>query len=169
MNKRKMDQQVTVIKLNHLKQETWRYSGKVLSRGPGWICIEAYFNREDLPFHGILLAKGDRFIEWYSSRCWYNIFEIHDRQDDHIKGWYCNVTLPAEIKEDQVSYADLALDLLIYPDGRQLALDEDEFLALKLDAITHSNAREALKRLEMLSSTGRLAQIFTDPAGFANL
>ena len=30
----------------------------------------------------------------------------------------------------QIRYVDLALDLLVFPDGRQLVLDEDEFEAL---------------------------------------
>jgi predicted RNA-binding protein associated with RNAse of E/G family len=159
-----MNKTITVIKLNHLRQETWRYSGRVLSREPERITIEAFFNRPDLPFHGILLAEGDRFVETYSTLCWYNIFEIHDRLDDHIKGWYCNVTLPAEINEDQVSYVDLALDLLVYPDGRQLVLDEDEFLALDLDADTQTKARDALKQLHSLVFSERLKQMFIDPA-----
>ncbi len=33
---------------------------------------------------------------------------------------------------DCLSYVDLALDLLVFPDGRQFVLDEDEFLKLDL-------------------------------------
>src|SRR5664279_4807262 len=108
-----MDNTVTVIKRNPQGQETWRYSGRILTQTGDTIILEAFFNRPDLPFHGIVLAEGDRFVETYFTHHWYNIFEIHDKLDGHIKGWYCNVALPAEIKESQVSYVDLALDLLV--------------------------------------------------------
>ena len=123
-------QPITVIKLNPAGQETWRYTGHVLQRQDGQVTLEALFNREDIPFHGILLGKGDRFVETYYADHWYNIFEIHDRADDRLKGWYCNVTKPAELSPDEVCYVDLALDLLVYPDGSYLILDEDEFSAV---------------------------------------
>ncbi len=63
-------EQVDVIKLNIEQQETWRYKGKVLDRTPGSILLEAYFNRPDKLFHGILLAEGDRFVEKYYSDRW---------------------------------------------------------------------------------------------------
>ena len=41
------------------------------------------------------LRRGDRFIETYYTDRWYNIFEIHAREDDRLKGWYCNIAKPA--------------------------------------------------------------------------
>jgi uncharacterized protein len=145
----KLDQ-VGVYKLNTEKQETWFYKGNVLNRTPDSILLEAFFNRPDKPFHGILLAEGDRFIEKYFSNRWYNIFEIHDRETDTLKGWYCNVTYPAVFEEGKVSYIDLALDLLVYPDGRQLVLDEDEFEDLHLNETDSKNARDALSELQQI-------------------
>ncbi len=139
---------ITVVKRNLEGEETFRYSGKVLERSPSHIMLEAYFNRPDLPFHGIVLGKGDRFVEMYYSERWYNIFEIHDRDDDHLKGWYCNIGFPAEIDEDTVSYIDLALDLLVYPDGRQLVLDEDEFTALPLPPHIREQGKASLMELQ---------------------
>jgi predicted RNA-binding protein associated with RNAse of E/G family len=145
-----MDSEVIVIKQNHLGQEVWRYSGKVLEKGLNSILLEAFFNRQDLPFHGMLLATGDRFIELYFSDRWYNIYEIHDRQDNHLKGWYCNVTYPAVFEDGFVTYRDLALDLLVFPDGRQLVLDEDEFAALQLPDPDRLQARTAIGQLQAM-------------------
>ena len=153
-----MNDTVTVIKLIPPDQEVWRYPGRVLARGEGLITIEAFFSKPDFPFHGLVLGKGDRFVETYFTQNWYNIFEMHDRQDDVLKGWYCNVARPAIIEKDQVSYVDLALDLLVYPDGRQLVLDEDEFLALPIDAATRTYARAALVELQCLASAGKLTR-----------
>jgi uncharacterized protein len=145
-----MSEAVVVIKLNTDGREVWRYSGQALQYWPGALLLEAYFNRDDFDFHGILFGRGDRFIEIYYSDRWYNIYELHDRDDDHLKGWYCNVSLPAEFHEGQVTYIDLALDLLVYPDGRQLVLDEDEFTELHLDEQTSMQAWAALKELKKI-------------------
>jgi hypothetical protein len=142
--------QVTVIKQNLEGRETWRYRGQILERGENYVLLEARFNREDTPFHVIVLKQGDRFIETFYSDRWYNIFEIHDREDDLLKGWYCNIGCPASLDGDRVSYIDLALDLLVFPDGRQLVLDEDEFQELPLTQEVRRKAWEALIELKEL-------------------
>lgn len=139
---------ITAIKRDPEGIETWRYTGRVLERSDGHVIFEALFNRDAMPFHGIGLKRGDRFVEtWYRER-WYNIFEIHDCDDDRLKGWYCNIGRTLEFKDDLVSYIDLALDLLVYPDGRQLELDFDEFEAMSLDAATREKALQALEDLK---------------------
>lgn len=138
---------ITVIKRNPQAEETWRYSGVVVRSFPGGITLQAEFNRDDIPFHGILLRRGDRFVETFYTNRWYNIFEIHDVDDDRIKGWYCNIGKPAVLNGDELSYIDLALDLLVYPDGRQLVLDEEEFEALGLDVETKEKALAALEEV----------------------
>jgi len=141
-------QAITVIKRDISGMETWRYEGQILERGEGEITIEARFNKGDTPFYEISLLRGDRFVETYYEDRWYNIFEIHDREDDRLKGWYCNIACPAVITDESISYIDLALDLLVYPDGRQIVLDEDEFDALPLSAEVRQMARRALAQLQ---------------------
>lgn len=140
---------ITVIKRNLAGEETWRYQGRVLARGPGFIRLEAHFNRPDLPFMGVTLRRGDRFVETFYTDRWYNVFEIHDRDDDRIKGWYCNIGRPAVLEApDRLSYVDLALDLWVAADGSLTVLDEEEFAALDLDAATRARARAALEELQ---------------------
>ncbi len=148
-----MPDEVVVIKRNLAGAETWRYTGRVLAHGAGWVRLEAFFNRADLPFHGLVLRRGDRFVETFYNDRGYNIFEMHAREDDTLKGWYCNVARPAELGEAVVSYVDLALDLLVFPDGRQLVLDEDEFAALELSPVDAAAARQALRELQALFAT----------------
>jgi predicted RNA-binding protein associated with RNAse of E/G family len=145
--------EILVRKLDVSRCETWRYSGRVIRRESNAVLLEAYFNRDDLPFHGIVLGRGDRFIEQFFTDRWYNIFEIHDRSDGHLKGWYCNVCLPAELDDHQVAYVDLALDLLVFPSGQQLILDEDEFAMLQIDDDTRLTARQALVELQQLMAS----------------
>ncbi len=156
--KSKPSEQVTIIKLNTQREETWRYPGQILARDDHSILLEAFFNRSDLPFHGIVLRENDRFIERYFDNRWYNIFEIHDKDDDHLKAWYCNVTTPAAFSPGKIAYVDLALDLFVYPDGKWLVLDEDEFTTLELPPATQKQARSALRNLIELAKTNGLRQ-----------
>ena len=143
---------ITIVKNNHLGEEVWRYSGRVLAESPNSILVEARFNRADLVFNGILLKENDRFVEFYSREKWFNIYEIYDRDDALLKAWYCNVTRPARWAKWVLCYDDLALDLLVYPSGHQLALDEDEFTGLNLFESEREQARQALEELKGLFS-----------------
>ncbi len=141
--------QITVIKRDLKGAETWRYTGRQLSYDGSLLILEAYFDRSDMPFQGTLLKRGDRFVERYYMTRWYNVFEIYDRDDRRLKGWYCNICRPAVIEgEGVISYVDLALDLWVTPDGQQAVLDEDEFTALNLDAAAQTQARAALAELQ---------------------
>lgn len=140
---------ITVIKNDHTGKEVWRYEGTVLERTPTRIRLEARFNRDDLVLDYITFRRGDRFIEEFYSDRWYNIFEVHDAADDHLKGWYCNFTRPAQLGEDTVSADDLALDLFVAPDGTMLALDREEFESLP---ISDRERREVLKALAELQA-----------------
>lgn len=139
---------LTVIKLDHEGRETWRYSGYLIEHTSHLITIEAFFDRADFEFHGVTLGFGDRFVETYYFDRWYNIFEIHDKEDDRLKGWYCNVSSPAKLQDHRIIYRDLALDLLVFPDGRQLVLDEDEFNNLQLNQNERQKAIAALTELQ---------------------
>ena len=154
---------ITVIKRNIAGQETWRYSGRVLKRTINAVILEALFNANDRSFLGIELKRGDRFVELYFSDRWYNIFQIHDRDDDALKGWYCNICQPAIFEsEDCLSFIDLALDLWVSPSGSQTVLDEDEFLALNLDEATKFKALGALDDLKTIFKSAKAFSISTE-------
>jgi protein associated with RNAse G/E len=102
-----------------------------------------------MPFMGITLKRGDRFMETFYTDRWYNIFEIYDRDDGALKGWYCNVSRPALFEGDNcLSYVDLALDLWVAADGTQTVLDEDEFAELELERDIRMKALAALEELK---------------------
>jgi protein associated with RNAse G/E len=110
--------------------------------------LEARFNRPDMPFQDTVFRQNDRFVETYYTDRWYNIYEIHDRDDDRIKGWYCNVGCPAVWDSpNTISYVDLALDLWVSPAGWMKFLDWDEYARLRLDAATRARVRGALYEL----------------------
>jgi hypothetical protein len=138
---------ITVLKKNIAGEVSWQYEGRVIRYEPNAVILEALFNRPDMPFMDVILKKNDRFVETFYMDRWYNIFEIHDRDDGRIKGWYCNIGRPAVLEDGIVSYVDLALDLWISTDGKQTVLDEDEFEELELDDVTRQNALAGLEDL----------------------
>jgi protein associated with RNAse G/E len=142
-----MGDPITVIKKDHTGREILHYSGHVLERGPTWIILEAFSTFNDLhrPYH--TFRRGDRFVERFYSDRWYNIFEMHDVDDDHLVGWYCNITRPALLGTDVIEADDLALDIFVSPEGQITLLDQDEFAALPLDDSTRSQAERALTDL----------------------
>ena len=139
---------IKVQKKNPEGEVKYEYEGTVLHRDEQSIVLEAHFDRADMPFMDVVFKQGDRFVEYFYSDRWYNIFVIHDRDDDRVKGWYCNIGLPAVIEDGVVSYVDLALDLWVSVDGKQSVLDEDEFEKLHLDKETQTVALNGLQELK---------------------
>jgi protein associated with RNAse G/E len=158
--------EITVSKRNEHNLETWRYKACLLENENGRIVLEATFDREDTYLYGMLLAKGDRYVETYYTNQWYNIFEIHAGEDDQLRGWYCNIGKPAELDGQVLSYIDLALDLLVFPDGRQIVLDEDEFTQLDISDWVRQQALDALTKLQSYFRENELssqAQTYINP------
>jgi len=150
-----MREKIIVDKLNPQGELTWRYEGEVIERGVDWLTLEAFFDRDDRPFMNTSLKRGDRFMETYYTDRRYNVFEIFDRDDGALKGYYCNITRPARFVDGRVEYVDLFLDLWVSVNGEQTVLDEDEFLAADLDEETRQFARDALKELQTVFKSKR--------------
>lgn len=149
---------VVIIKMNARHEEVWRYEGRIIARSLHRLLIEAFFNLDKVSFHGVTLRRDDRSIECFYNDRWYNIFEIHDRDDDRLKAWYCNIAAPAEFTPGKVAYVDLALDVLVFPDGDYLVLDENEFVDLALDDEQRIQAQAALNELIELVQSGKLPE-----------
>lgn len=118
--------EVTVHKLNPLGVVETSYSGRVLERLGHRITLEARWSRPTLSLGFVTFETGDRFIEWFFTDRWYNIFEIH-ANDGALKGWYCNMAAPARLSPTGVACRDLLLDLWVSPDGALRTLDQEEF------------------------------------------
>jgi uncharacterized protein len=142
-----------ILKKNLAGEVTWQYEGVILKREENSITLEALFNRDDMPFMGIVLKRNDRFVETFYSDRWFNIFEIYDRDDGKFKGRYCNIGKPAIIEDDFVSYVDLALDLWVSAKGKQTILDEDELDELNLDEKLKQKVYKSLGELQELLKT----------------
>jgi len=152
-----MPEPVTVDKLNLAGEATVTWTGQVLRRSKREVVLEAIFTHSARDLGYVRLGPGDRFVEYYYTDRWYNVFAIYNAGDDAFKGWYCNITRPAEIQVEpdgglRVRAVDLALDYFRQPDGHEFVLDEDEFEALGLNAAEINQARAALAELRALAA-----------------
>ena len=141
---------IKVQKKNPAGEVTYEYEGVLLKRDEHSVTLEALFDRADMPFMDVVFKTGDRFVEYYYTDRWYNIFAIHDRENGNVKGWYCNIGQPAVIEDGIVSYIDLALDLWVSTDGKQTVLDEDEFEKLNLNEELRIGALRGLDEVKQL-------------------
>jgi hypothetical protein len=139
-----------VLKLDIEGRIARRYKGRELRRTPHSIVLEAPFviDGPEMRILDVVLKKGDRFVETYYDDRGYNVYEIYDRDSGNLKGWYCNLSRPANISYGEVSWVDLALDLWAWPDGRTALLDEDEFNLLPLHPSERDLVWSSVRELE---------------------
>lgn len=135
---------ITIRKLTHDGKEKVRYPGEVVTRTETSITVQATFERDDVDQGFVVFRKGDRMVEWFYTDRWYNIFAVYDVDDNRLKGWYCDITYPATITENEVTWRDLALDVWVTPTGELQVVDEDEFETLETDADTRSAGWQAV-------------------------
>jgi protein associated with RNAse G/E len=148
-----MSRTITVHKLDHNGSEVWSYTGRLISEEAGRLLLEARYDLPEVRFERLTLRTGDRFVEFFYLDRWYNVFAVHDVEDDRFKGWYCNITRPAHVAsgDDDLYFEDLALDLIVYPDRHWAVLDVEEFAALPLTLEERQRCLGALTELQSLA------------------
>jgi uncharacterized protein len=138
---------ITVSKLNSLGETKIQYQGEIVEHLSNGVVIQAYWKYPTKDLGYTRFEPGDRFIEYYYTNQWFNIFDI-STTDGKRKGWYCNVAEPALIHDDHIEQVDLLLDVWVDPGGGLLLLDEDEFESdTTLNDKQRSGARQGLHDL----------------------
>ncbi|MFI5747564.1 DUF402 domain-containing protein [Streptomyces sp. NPDC051644] len=113
-------------------------------------------------FGFVRFEPGDVFTEHYWRDRWFAVKEVRTGTGE-LKGWYCDITRPAVLRDTELLVEDLDLDLWVSADGSSvLRLDEDEFEGSGLadrDPAAAQAARRALDELEHLARTEGLATL----------
>ncbi|MFJ6014114.1 DUF402 domain-containing protein [Streptomyces sp. NPDC092952] len=113
-------------------------------------------------FGFVRFEPGDVFTEHYWRDRWFAVKEVRTGAGV-LKGWYCDITRPAVLREGELRVEDLDLDLWVSADGSSvLRLDEDEFAGSGLagrDPEAAGAAVAALDELERLARAGELAAL----------
>ncbi|MFE7469189.1 DUF402 domain-containing protein [Streptomyces sp. NPDC057499] len=113
-------------------------------------------------FGFVRFEPGDVFTEHYWRDRWFAVKEVRTGAGG-LKGWYCDITRPAVLRDGELRVEDLDLDLWVSADGSSvLRLDEDEFEQSGLagrDPAAAGAAVAALDELERLARAGELAAL----------
>jgi predicted RNA-binding protein associated with RNAse of E/G family len=140
---------VTVQKCAPDGTPVFAYLAELAERLPNAARLSAHWERAPLSLGYTTFDTGDQFTEWFYGDRWYNVLRIQGAADGALKGWYCNITTPAEIGVSVITYRDLYLDLWVHAEGTALVLDEDEFDAAALDSATRQQALGGLAALQV--------------------
>src|SRR5438270_4674434 len=141
---------ITVVKLSPRGETKIQYQGEVVEHLSHGVIIQAYWSHPTKNLGYVTFEPGDRFIEYYYTDRWFNIFDISSAGGVH-KGWYSNVAEPVGISDDHIEQVDLLLDVWVNPKGATLILDEDEFAAdTMLSDEQRTRARQGLQALLQL-------------------
>jgi predicted RNA-binding protein associated with RNAse of E/G family len=150
-------QEITIHLLKPAKGTIVTYRGELIRAEADLLLVHARWERPRLDLGYVVFEPGDHFYEHYYTERWYNIIKVCDAAGS-LKGWYCNVTRPAQVAGDTITSEDLELDLFVPPDRRDiLRLDLDEFEARGLDAAdppAYATALAALDELERMARAG---------------
>ncbi len=111
-----------------------RYRGTIIAitEHEQWVEIEARWTHAPVTVGGLRFAPGDTLREFYSSVLPFNVFAVHD-PSGALRGWYANVTHPTRVDVSEpvplLIWQDLYLDLVAFPDGSFVSMDDDELAA----------------------------------------
>lgn len=116
---------VTIVKLRPDGSEAIRYPGVAVDAPAGWVAARAPWEQRRVDLGYLVFDPNDIFLEYFALAEPFNVFAIYTHEGVH-KGWYCNVTHPSWIEETTIYWHDLYIDVVAYPDGKLIVLDEDE-------------------------------------------
>jgi len=137
---------LTVFKQNYLGEPVFNWKGELVAETPTSRLVSARFSGADaVPVDKVTFRKDDLMLERYYIDRWYNLFEVHQGSSNQVKCWYLNLSYPAQFSAESIIWQDLALDLVVYPNGEYRLLDEDEFNALPLDVEVRRHCLETVQ------------------------
>ncbi|MER6676416.1 DUF402 domain-containing protein [Streptomyces sp. NPDC000983] len=132
------------------------YSAELLSDDGVRVAVRAPWAGEGVRDFGFVrFEAGDVFTEYYWRDRWYSVKEVRTATGA-LKGWYCDITRPAELSGSRLTVEDLDLDLWRSADGTDVRrLDEDEFEESGLRERDPAAAAAAVAALDELESRAR--------------
>ena len=122
---------IMLAKLDPQGREVARYAGRVIRvhQAESWVEVEARWTNRSVVVHGLPFRTGDLLLESFSPVLPFNVFAVYSTAG-HLRGWYANVTHPTRLdvsaETPLLVWHDLYLDVVAFPDGTFVSVDEDE-------------------------------------------
>ncbi len=102
-----------------------------------WECELISFDGEEIVCRGVfkqtvdhsdlgLIAAGTISHEKFWLSRWYNVFRFEEPKGA-LRNHYINISMPPTFDGSTIEFVDLDIDVVVWPDGRVLTLDLDEF------------------------------------------
>ena len=143
----------TITEIKHtLAGERKTFDCELLQRSAGEVVV-IYRMPRDVQLEDILLRRGTVSLGYFWADRPYNAYHWIDERLDSV-ALYFNISDRTRIGEQSIEWRDLAVDILISPDGRCRVLDEDELpadldaaLRAYIDATRDELCRRPLSRL----------------------
>lgn len=136
---------ITLVKRKPDGREATRYPALVVA-GPApapWVTLEARWVLPEIELDGLRFVPGDTLHEFFSPEHPFNAFSVIS-PDGELRGCYANVTHPATLDRTTdpwtLTWHDLFLDVIGFPDGTYAVRDEDELAVedlLSTDPVLH--------------------------------
>ena len=136
--------EISVIskKFDNSVHRTWK-CGLVHRSDSELILVGRFESEVDHPHLGKIIAETVSFEYFWFDR-WYNIFRFHG-PDGSIRNHYCNFAMPPRYSGGVLSYIDLDIDIIVWPDNSYKILDLDEF---QQNSRTFNYPKEIISRSE---------------------
>jgi hypothetical protein len=165
---------VTVVKRSPEGFDAARYPGDVVITRHPWVLVRAEWTYQAMDIDGLTFQPGDHLYEWFSPRHPFNAFAVV-APDEQARGWYANVTFPAQLdsrqEPPQLIWHDLYLDLVALPDGTFTLRDDDELHEAGIaarDPRLYEMIVEASAELVRRFTAGRLPFVLPRLSGGSN-
>lgn len=89
--------------------------------------IGKFDHHVDHPDLGLIQAGTISHERFYLNR-WYNYF-VFEQPAGTLRNYYINICMPPKIGHGVIDYVDLDIDIIVWPDGRVVTVDIEEFEA----------------------------------------
>lgn len=154
-----MTECVTVTKLNWRGERVYAWHGVVVAREDKHVTLRAVWNGPGTVRVAaeVVFEDGDVFYEHYYAGKPYGLWQVLTPNEATLKCWYCNISTPAEISGETITFRDLLLDVLLLPDGNVQVLDRDDLaraVAEGLDPALATLAEQATREVLDLIARG---------------
>lgn len=132
-------------------QRSWE--GELVNAGDDSIDLVGIFaGAVDHPDLGRIETGTISRERFYLNR-WYNYF-IFEQPAGTLRNYYINICMPPTVGHGVIDYVDLDIDLILWPDGRLITLDIDDFETnaerLGYPSEVREKAASTLERLQAL-------------------